>query len=345
MNMMKAMLAAQTGGEAALSFLAGRCFEKVKNGGVWITSDKKKGQIDLMKDPQDQLWHFKWKNLMSGKQGLDLMLLPNSGINWYKLDYVEDGRVYELRIGSGKHFFWMQEPDETKDVDVCKKLKNIFEHGSLDEPKKVEGKGKDKDKGTEDKGTAPKPTQGQAGMPNMVPNQDALMKAVMNQMNVMATQAAAMKQPDVNIMDLLERTTMEKVLADPEVIKDLLEHAHEKLKNSDDEKVRERMQADLLSPQVQTACKTLSRVIQSGHAVQLLKELNIDKPETITVRQFLEALQEKEGGSKIFEELKDKTDSKEATNAKDKDEGKEGDLADKGKQTSSKDKAMDEDGK
>merc|ERR1719419_511318 len=323
------MIAAQAGGEAALSFLAGRCTQKIKDDGVWVTSDNKKGQIDLMKDPQDQLWHFKWKNLMSGKQGLDLMLLPKSA-NWYKLEYVEDGRVFELRIGSGKHWFWMQDPDESKDEDISKKLRNIFEHGSLDEPKKTEVKGKDKEKAS-----ASKSTPAPAG----VPTQQAIIKAIANYAN-------AMKQPDVNIMDLFEPITMEKVLADPEAIKELLQHAHSKLKDIDDVKANEKIKADLLSPQVQTACNTLTRVIQSGHARQLLKELNIDKPETITVRQFLEALQEKEGGPKIFEEKsKDTSESKEANKGNDKDEGKEGDNADKGKENSSKDKAMDEDGK
>jgi len=331
-DMMKAMLAAQAGGQAALSFLAGKCSQKIKDGGIWITSDKKKGQIDLVKDPQDQLWHFKWKNLMSGKQGADLILFPNTA-KWYKLDYVEDGRVFELRIGSGKHWFWMQEPDESKDEETCRKLRNILKHGALEAPKKDDKKDKEANK---DKAAAPpKPAVSEA-------NQQAIMKAFMNVLN---PQAQALKQTDVNIMDLFESFTMEKVLDDPAAVTDLLKHAHDKLKDADDEKIREKLKADLLSPQVQTACKTLTRVIQSGHARQLLQEMNIEKPETITARQFLEALQAKEGGPRIFEDVpKDTTDSKEPVEG-DKDESKDADAADKGKENDSKGEAMDEDGK
>jgi len=331
--MMKAMLAAQAGGQSALSFLAGKCSQKIKDGGIWITSDKKKGQIDLVKDPQDQLWHFKWKNLMSGEPGPDLILFPNTA-KWYKLDYVTDGRVYELRIGSGKHWFWMQEPDESKDEDTCNKLRNILKYGALEAPKKSDEKDEDKNK---DKGTA------QPGGVSAA-NQQAIMKAFMN---VIKTNAQPLNEPDVNIMDLFEPLTMEKVLEDPVAVNELLTHAHEKLKGTDDQKVSEKLKADLLSPQVQTACKTLTRVIQSGHARQLLQEMDIQKPETITVKQFLEALQAKEGGPKIFGDApKDTTDSKEGA-IEMNDESKDADIADadKEKENNSKGEAMDEDGK
>merc|ERR1719233_1348382 len=134
---------------------------------------------------------------------------------------------------------------------------------------------------------------------------------------IMQYQPSPVNEPDVNIMDLFEPLTMEKVLDDPDAVADLLKHAHEKLKDSDDEKVREKLKSDLLSPQVQTACKTLTSVIQSGHAKQLLQEMNIQKPETMTARQFLEALQAKEGGPKIFDDApKDKVDSKEPVEGK-----------------------------
>jgi len=326
-DMMKAMLAAQAGGQAALSFLAGKCSEKMKDGCAWITSDKKKGQIDLVKDPQDQLWHFKWKNLMSGEPGADLILFPNTA-KWYKLEYVEDGRVYELRIGTRKHWYWMQEPDESKDEETSRKLRNILKFGALEAPKNSDGKEDDKKK---EKGAAPsKPVVSEAFM-------SAFMKAMQAQ--------SSLNQPDVNIMDLFEPLTMEKVLDDPDAVAELLKHAHEKLKDTDDEKVREKLKADLLSPQVQTACKTLTRVIQSGHAKQLLQEMNIQKPETVTARQFLEALQAKEGGPKIFDDApKDKADSKEPTEGK-TDESKKSDSADKGNENNSKGEAMDEDGK
>jgi len=328
---MKAMLAAQAGGQAALSFLAGTCSQKIKDGGVWITSDKKNGQIDLVKDPQDQLWHFKWKNLMSGQQGADLILFPNTA-KWYKLEYVEDGRVYELRIGSRKHWFWMQEPDESKDEETSKKLRNILKYGALEAPKNSDEKEKDTNK---DKGTAPAKVVS-------TPNQQAIVNAFMKAMHAQSQQ---LNEPDVNIMDLFEPLTMEKVLDDPDAVADLLKHAHEKLKDTDDEKVKEKLKADLLSPQVQTACTTLTRVIQSGHARQLLQEMNIDKPETITAKQFLEALQAKEGEPKIFEDApKDKADSKEPTEGKN-DESKEADSLDKGTENKSDSRAMEEDDK
>jgi len=313
-----------------LSFLAGKCSEKtIRNGPnreVWITSDKKKGQIDLMKDPQDQLWHFKWKNLMSGEPGADLILFPNSA-KWYKLDYVEDGRVYELRIGNTrKHWYWMQEPDESKDEETSRKLRNILEFGALEAPKSNDEKEKETNKGKVAAPTKP------------VVSAQALLNAFMGY------RPPPVNQPDVNIVDLFEPLTMEKVLDDPEAVADLLKHAHEKLKDSDDEKVREKLKTDLLSPQVQKACDTLTRVIQSGHAKQLLEELGIQKPETITAREFLEALQSKEGGPKIFEAApKDKADSKKPEGGND--ESKKPDSADKGNENNSKGEAMDEDGK
>lgn len=307
-DMLKSMLAAQAG-EAALSILAGRCFSKTVDGEMWITSDKRQGQIDLAKDPQEQLWHFKWKNIMSGKVDLNLTIFPGSA-KWYKLDYVEDGEVYELRIGPSKHWFWIQEKpgDDEKKKEALKesykKLRNILTHGSVDNPNDKKDDKKDGTSGSQQQqtGASAVPGVGAGTGGAAVPSTMDIMKALQS----VVTNAQEQSKPDIFIGDLFEGKTMDKVLEDPEAVKELLEKGHDKLSGVEEEKEQiELLRSDLLSPQVQGSCKVLSRVIRSGHAKSLLSELKIDKPVT-TVKQFLEAIAGEEFGElpKEDEEMK-----------------------------------------
>jgi hypothetical protein len=126
LQQLQAMMAAQAPAKALVEFRAGQ----MTMTGTTVTADKRRGKIQLISG-DDGLVHFQWIQRPSGTldKADDLIIFPR-GATLEPVPECKDGRVFLLRIkqSTRKRFFWMQEPDKSKDADLCKQVNQIFDN-------------------------------------------------------------------------------------------------------------------------------------------------------------------------------------------------------------------------
>ncbi|XP_074595481.1 regulatory particle non-ATPase 13 isoform X2 [Brevipalpus obovatus] len=95
---------------------------KMNVNGTTVAPIKRKGTIYLNQS-DDNLMHFCWKDRQTGVLEEDLILFPDDA-EFKKVPQCTTGRVYVLKFKSSSKrcFYWMQEPNEDKDEDFCKKI-------------------------------------------------------------------------------------------------------------------------------------------------------------------------------------------------------------------------------
>jgi len=115
-----------SGSKAVVEFRAG----KMTMSGNLVTADKRKGLIQV-EQGEDTLMHFKWKDRGTGVVEDDLIIFPDD-IEFVRVDQCKTGRVYLLKFKSSSRrmFFWMQEPKEDKDEELCKKVNDSLNKGA-----------------------------------------------------------------------------------------------------------------------------------------------------------------------------------------------------------------------
>jgi len=103
---------------------------KMTMSGNLVTPDKRKGLIQV-EQGEDTLMHFKWKDRGTGVVEDDLIIFPDD-IEFVRVDQCKTGRVYLLKFKSSSRrmFFWMQEPKEDKDEELCKKVNDSLNKGA-----------------------------------------------------------------------------------------------------------------------------------------------------------------------------------------------------------------------
>merc|ERR1712088_280853 len=76
----------------------------------------------MVEQGDDQLMHFKWKDRTTSTVEDDLIIFPDD-VEFKKVSQCTTGRVFILKFKSTsrKLFFWMQEPKDDKDEELCKK--------------------------------------------------------------------------------------------------------------------------------------------------------------------------------------------------------------------------------
>lgn len=91
-----------------------------------VTAKNDRGKIKFSKSDEGIL-HLEWINRISNKQGMDIMIFPDSA-RWVRVEECKDGRVYVLKfVGSSRReFFWMQEPSEEKDKEISEKINKLI---------------------------------------------------------------------------------------------------------------------------------------------------------------------------------------------------------------------------
>jgi len=109
--------------KALVEFRAGKMNMSASN---LVTPDKRKGQV-MVEQGDDQLMHFKWKDRTTGTVEDDLIIFPDD-VEFKKVAQCTTGRVFILKFKSTtrKLFFWMQEPKDEKDEEVCKKVNDFL---------------------------------------------------------------------------------------------------------------------------------------------------------------------------------------------------------------------------
>merc|ERR1712088_650979 len=81
----------------------------------------------MVEQGDDQLMHFKWKDRTTSTVEDDLIIFPDD-VEFKKVSQCTTGRVFILKFKSTsrKLFFWMQEPKDDKDEELCKKVNDFL---------------------------------------------------------------------------------------------------------------------------------------------------------------------------------------------------------------------------
>ena len=129
--------------------------------GTTVTADPRRGTIKFIRG-DDSLLHLQWTQRPNGElePTNDLILFPGDAV-WESVPECTTGRVFLLRFQSSnaRRFFWMQEPDASKDAEFTKKI-NDHIAGTTDEDGDDDG---DANSGDADGDTEMEDASGQSG--------------------------------------------------------------------------------------------------------------------------------------------------------------------------------------
>eukprot|EP00999_Lentomonas_sp_LEN2_P002819 NODE_686_length_1261_cov_106.621693_g647_i0.p1 GENE.NODE_686_length_1261_cov_106.621693_g647_i0~~NODE_686_length_1261_cov_106.621693_g647_i0.p1 ORF type:complete len:339 (+),score=76.37 NODE_686_length_1261_cov_106.621693_g647_i0:77-1093(+) len=112
---------------ALVTFKAGKMYQE----GKMVIPDKRKGQVTLVKNPHDGILHFQWKDRFSGQMEDDRMCFPGDA-KYYRVEKCTTGRVYVLDFTTNRLFFWLQEPKDDKDAELCDKVNKALRGESVE---------------------------------------------------------------------------------------------------------------------------------------------------------------------------------------------------------------------
>lgn len=120
-----------------LEFKAG----KMQMKGTTVNPINKKGLVYLHR-ADDDLIHFCWKDRKSGQVEDDLIIFPGD-TEFKKVPQCTTGRVFVLKFKSSNRrcFYWMQEPKDDKDDDICKKVNEFLNNQSASTSRNSSGLG------------------------------------------------------------------------------------------------------------------------------------------------------------------------------------------------------------
>lgn len=120
-----------------LEFKAGKMLLE----GTTVNPINRKGLVYLHR-ADDNLMHFCWKDRTSGQLEDDLIIFPDD-TEFKKVEQCTTGRVFVLKFKSTnkKCFYWMQEPKDDKDEDICKKVNEYLNNPSASASRNNSGLG------------------------------------------------------------------------------------------------------------------------------------------------------------------------------------------------------------
>ena len=91
-----------------------------------VNADPRAGKIVIERDDQNQKT-FKWIDEATKKEEIILIVFRNDA-KFSKVKKTNGGRIYLLSFLSfdDKYFFWLQEPDYTKDSEFVEKVNRVI---------------------------------------------------------------------------------------------------------------------------------------------------------------------------------------------------------------------------
>jgi len=267
--------AQQQPGNGLLSFKAGRM--TMNESTRIVTALNIRGKIVIDRDDMG-FYKFQWLNRANNQKGLDLMLVVGT-MEWKRVDDCKDGRVYVLidKSSKSKNFFWLQEPKEDKDEELCKKV-NMACNGldpSKDPPKTEEKK----DGGNQE---AKAPT-----------NANYFLEQAMMDALGLGNQPPAAQQPELipgpDLTDVLDTEAIMKMFEDKEVCDALTPLLPEEMRSKDE------VRAHLEGPQFKATCRRLQAIINSPEMAGLMTQMGLQPSANnqIGIKAFLDAIQKK----------------------------------------------------
>mmetsp|Transcript_32957 Transcript_32957/g.32640 ORF Transcript_32957/g.32640 Transcript_32957/m.32640 type:complete len:262 (+) Transcript_32957:19-804(+) len=220
-----------------------------------VKPDPRKGKIRLSLDDQG-MTHFQWVDLTTGNIEEDIVVFSFDGFS--KVVQTKS-RVYLLEYSGERAFYWLQDPDSSKDPDICKSIDDIIKNQEInDDPQPA---------------SIPEPQRPQPSNTNPLAQ-------------ILAQFSQGRLEHTPSLDKILTPEVLDSLSQDPELQEVLIPHLPEGQNSIDF------LRENLLSPQLQQALKVISAAINSeaGHAVISSLGLHQYIPPMNEYGDFLDAL-------------------------------------------------------
>jgi len=266
--------------------------------GKTVSADPRKGLIQLEQTP-DNLMHFRWKDRTTGTVDTDLIIFPDEA-TFKRIKQCTTGRVYllEWKTTARRMFFWMQEPNEEKDEDLCSKINQYInsppaQGGDLNQSQLMQMM-EQGSRGTRPGTAASVPntitpssggTAGVVAAPsNSAPSsggqgstaisQDFLQSVLTRiglpgQEGISPSGGARQRREDADLTDVMDPEALIPLLQNPAIQQQLMQFLPEGNRNP------EEIQQLLRSPQFAQAVATLNAAIQSGELSEFMPHFGL----------------------------------------------------------------------
>lgn len=201
-----------------------------------------KGKITVGKEA-DGLVHFKWVNVQSGQEELDIVVIPEDA-RFMKAVQAK-GRVYILELSGRREFFWLQEPDKDKDAEIVKKLNVAMGTANFS-------------------GLPSAPEEAKAAPPAQpVPG------ISQEQLQEMLKMLSQQLEPGPGLDEVLTPEVLDRLARDPQVVQRVGQHMPAEQSNPED------VSTNLHSPQLRQALQLVTSALHSAGAANVLHSLGV----------------------------------------------------------------------
>jgi len=290
--------APQRGNKPLVECRAGKMIVRGKT----VSADPRKGLIQL-EQTADNLMHFRWKDRTTGNIDTDLIIFPDEA-SFKRIRQCTTGRVYllEWKTTARRMFFWMQEPNEDKDEDICTKINQHInnppgattqggastEHLNQAQLMQMMQQGGTRRAAASNPASAPSAAAGATapssggvssagGLESAAISQDFL-QSVLTRIGVSGQEggsaqsrntARQQRRDDTDLNDVMDPDALLPILENPAIQQQLMQFLPEGNRNP------EEIQQLLRSPQFAQAVGALNAAIQSGELSELLPHFGL----------------------------------------------------------------------
>lgn len=298
-----------------VEFRAGRMdTEARENGSIFVVPDKRKGVIKMQKG-EDQLMHFSWKDRATEATQEDWIIFPGD-VEFTRVKQCTTGRVFALKFKSTAcpKFYWMQEPRESRDALLCKKVNTYLKMSPTNQAESTSDLLQELIADNEmpsSPGAEYGLNEGNAGTTELIQELMAnngmpsslgaeYLQSILSGMQVpkiekepkIEEEPKIEKEPPVNLSYGLTAEAITPILKNTEFIEKAKSHLPQFQGD-----VANEITSTISSPQFQQALQLFSTVFQSGELAPLIQQFNLGDPAIKAAAEgnmeaFVKALQE-----------------------------------------------------